>query len=171
MEAGVSGAREIAKAIAAHDDFLAGFLDRPPQTNELGRSSVILGGALIAAAATGLPLETFEIGPSAGLNLHFDRYAHELGVGSFGSLSATLRLSCDWRGARARRRVADRLPRRLRRRSAPMAAIAGAGAAATREAPLARLQMEADGDTRSAALTLTLWPETFALGRADFHGR
>jgi hypothetical protein len=40
-------------------------------------------------------------------------------------------------------------------------------------APLARLSMEADGQTPDAALTLTLWPtgETIPLGRADFHGR
>jgi hypothetical protein len=33
--------------------------------------------------------------------------------------------------------------------------------------------MEADGDMRSAAVSLTLWPggESAALGRADFHGR
>lgn len=39
--------------------------------------------------------------------------------------------------------------------------------------PLARLAMEADGQTPGAALTLTLWPEgrTIPLGRADFHGR
>ncbi|PWB93006.1 DUF2332 domain-containing protein [Methylosinus sporium] len=249
-------AREIARAIEAHDDFLAGFLDRPPQTNETGRSSVILGGALIVAAATGLPLETFEIGASAGLNLHFDRYAYDLGVGAFGDPSAPLRLACDWRGAapsldaplqivshagcdvdpldpgeaehRARllayvwpdqserlarmetalacaaarperveradagdwlaarlaapptRNVArfvyhtvvwQYLPLETKRRAT--AALEAAGATTSRETPLARLQMEADGDTRSAALTLTLWPggESLALGRADFHGR
>ncbi|WP_156747728.1 DUF2332 family protein, partial [Methylosinus sp. 3S-1] len=53
------------------------------------------------------------------------------------------------------------------------AAIAAAGAAATPQAPFAWARMEADGDMRSAAVTLTLWPggESVALGRADFHGR
>lgn len=53
------------------------------------------------------------------------------------------------------------------------ALIAAAGAAATQEAPLARLQMEADGQTPGAALSLQIWPagETHAVGRADFHGR
>lgn len=39
--------------------------------------------------------------------------------------------------------------------------------------PIARLSMEADGQSPGAALTLTLWPgnETVPLGRADFHGR
>ncbi|MBG0810994.1 DUF2332 family protein [Methylosinus sp. H3A] len=249
-------AREIERAIDEHDVFLAGFLDRPPQTNEAGRSSVILGGALIVAAATGLPLETLEIGASAGLNLNFDRYAYDLRVGAFGAPAAELRLACDWRGAAPSLETAlrivsragcdidpldpsdaehrarllayvwpDQMERLARmeqalvlaaarrerveradagdwlatRLSAPpagslarfvyhtvvwqylppetkrnaMATLEAAGAAATPETPLARLQMEADGDTRSAALTLTLWPggESFALGRADFHGR
>lgn len=38
---------------------------------------------------------------------------------------------------------------------------------------VARLSLEADGQTPGAALSLTLWPggETIPLGRADFHGR
>ena len=44
---------------------------------------------------------------------------------------------------------------------------------AGRTAPVARLSLEADGQTPGAALTLTVWPggETISLGRADFHGR
>lgn len=51
--------------------------------------------------------------------------------------------------------------------------LASAGARATRESPLARIAMEADGSPAGAALTATLWPggQTFRLGRADFHGR
>ncbi len=53
------------------------------------------------------------------------------------------------------------------------ALIAQAGARATRDAPLARLQMEADGKPDGAALTLQVWPsgERHEIGRADFHGR
>ncbi|KQW29362.1 hypothetical protein ASE36_13045 [Rhizobium sp. Root274] len=53
------------------------------------------------------------------------------------------------------------------------ALIAGAGSRATEAAPLARLQLEADGKPEGAALLLTLWPtgETREIGRADFHGR
>lgn len=48
-----------------------------------------------------------------------------------------------------------------------------AGARATGEAPLARLQMEADGQPDGASLTLQIWPsgERHEIGRADFHGR
>lgn len=54
-----------------------------------------------------------------------------------------------------------------------VALLADAGRRATPEAPLARLAMEADGQTPGAGLTLQLWPEgeVIALGRADFHGR
>ncbi|EKF58827.1 hypothetical protein QWE_14712 [Agrobacterium albertimagni AOL15] len=53
------------------------------------------------------------------------------------------------------------------------ALIAEAGTRATDAAPLARLQLEADGKPEGAALLLTLWPagETREIGRADFHGR
>lgn len=53
------------------------------------------------------------------------------------------------------------------------AMIAEVGARATEDAPLARLQFEADGKPEGAALLLTLWPtgETREIGRADFHGR
>ena len=51
--------------------------------------------------------------------------------------------------------------------------ISAAGAAATDEAPLARLQMEGDGQTPGAALSLQIWPggEKHLIGRADYHGR
>lgn len=89
----------IAAAIADHDAVLAGFLDSPPQTNEAARSAVILGGALTIAEETRLPLQTYEIGASAGLNLHFDRYFYDLGSGRWGDPAAVVRLSCAWSGA------------------------------------------------------------------------
>ncbi len=51
--------------------------------------------------------------------------------------------------------------------------IAEAGARATPDAPLARLQMEADATPGGAAMTLQIWPggEKQEIGRADFHGR
>jgi hypothetical protein len=50
--------------------------------------------------------------------------------------------------------------------------IAAAGARSTTDAPLARLQMEAD-DKKGATLNLQIWPtgEKHEIGRADFHGR
>ena len=63
------------------------------------------------------------------------------------------------------------LPKALQEKGEAL--IAAAGARATEEAPLARLQMEADAEKGSAALTLQIWPsgEKHLVGRADFHGR
>lgn len=69
----------VAETICAHDIFLTAFLDSPPQTNEVGRSSMILGATLIVADETGLPLSIMEIGASAGLNLLFEHYRFALG--------------------------------------------------------------------------------------------
>lgn len=82
----------IEAAVAAHDSFLAGWLDSPPQTNEVSRSASILGGCLTIAAATGLPLELYEIGSSAGLNLGFDRWHYDLGAASWGPAGSAVRI-------------------------------------------------------------------------------
>jgi len=86
--------------IAAHGDDLVGLLDSAPQTNEVARSAVLLGGLLTIAAQTGLPLALNEIGASAGVNLHPDCYRYDLGAGrGWGPPDAPLTIACDWRGA------------------------------------------------------------------------
>lgn len=49
-------------------------MDLPVQTNEVGRCAALLPGFLTVASETGLPLRLLEVGASAGLNLHWDRY-------------------------------------------------------------------------------------------------
>jgi len=49
---------------------------RITNTNEVGRSAVLAPGFARVAEETGLALALVEIGPSAGLNLNFDRYAY-----------------------------------------------------------------------------------------------
>jgi hypothetical protein len=89
----------VAAAIARHDAFLTGYLDSAPQTNEVARSALILGGALHLAARVGLPLDVYEIGSSAGLNLAFDEYRYELGNGlAWGSRDASVAIASTWRG-------------------------------------------------------------------------
>jgi hypothetical protein len=87
-------------AIAALGSDLVALLDSAPQTNEVARSGVLLGGLLTIAAATGLPLALNEIGASAGVNLHPDCYGYDLGAGRrWGPPDAPLTIACDWRGA------------------------------------------------------------------------
>jgi hypothetical protein len=90
----------LAAAIAQHDKFLLAYLDSPPQTNEVARSGIILAGMTEVVRVTGQPLETLEIGASAGLNLGFADYRYDLGNGRrWGRADAPLTLACDWQGA------------------------------------------------------------------------
>jgi len=88
----------IAEAVLSHDEFLCAYLDSPPQTNEVGRSSALLGAALLVAQRTGLSLEWHEIGASAGLNLGFDQYYYELGSVSYGDPASPVRIHSSWEG-------------------------------------------------------------------------
>lgn len=56
-------------------DAVREWLDRPPQTNEVGRSAALLAGLLEVSRATPLPIRLFEIGASGGLNLLADRFS------------------------------------------------------------------------------------------------
>jgi hypothetical protein len=246
----------LAQAITKHDAFLHDYLDSAPQTNEVKRCAILLGGALVVARESGLPLDLLEIGASAGLNLGFDSYRYEFGEGIWGDPAAPVTIRSDWRGASppldaplavASRRACDLnpldpgnpahrervmsyiwpdqsdrtattqaafdaaalqpwrvekadaaewvearlanpqehgqarllmhtimwqyLPEATKRRIEQ--AMTKAAATATKEAPLAWLRMEADGQSGSAAVTLTIWPDGGAreIARADFHGR
>lgn len=88
----------ILAAIDQEDVFLTAYLDGPPQTNEVARSNAILGGCLFIAGKTGRPLELFEIGSSAGLNLSFDRYGYDLGPGRWGPADAPVQIASRWEG-------------------------------------------------------------------------
>ena len=89
----------MAETVRALDGELAAFLSGPPQTNEVARSGVLLGGHLTIAAETGLPIALCEIGSSAGLNLHPDCYQYELGpAGRWGAANAPVTIATEWRG-------------------------------------------------------------------------
>ena len=88
----------VAGALDRHGPAVLRFLQSPPQTNEVARCAVLLGGFLAIAGQTGRPLALLEIGASAGLNLHWDGYAYALGEASWGPATAPLRLGPEWRG-------------------------------------------------------------------------
>jgi hypothetical protein len=87
-------------ALTARADYFAGYMRHEPQTNEVRRSAVLLGGFLTAARETGLPLRTFELGASAGLNQFWDRFHYDLGPGlAWGPADSPVRIPAEWRGA------------------------------------------------------------------------
>jgi len=71
-------------------------LTRPPQTNEIGRSASLIGGFLVVAAETRLPVRALEIGSSAGLNLRFDRYRYEQADRGYGPPDSPVRFAGLW---------------------------------------------------------------------------
>lgn len=85
-------------ALASHPEHLAQYLQSTPQTNEVGRAAVLLGGLSIVARRTGLPLAVREIGASAGLNLLWDRFRYTLGAQQWGDTASPVHIASDWRG-------------------------------------------------------------------------
>ncbi len=85
-------------ALDDHAEALLRFVDSPPQTNEIGRSAVLAAGFLTIAERTSLPLALFEIGSSAGLNLRWDSYGHDLGGVRLPADDGAPVLEPEWRG-------------------------------------------------------------------------
>ena len=85
--------------VEEHLDVLRERVRRPVQTNEVGRSSVLLGGLLEVVRRWPLPVRLLEVGASGGLNLLLDRYAHEVADGVvLGDPASPVRLVRPWRG-------------------------------------------------------------------------
>jgi len=78
-------------AVADRADEVLEHLDRPVQTNEVGRCTGLIGGFLQVARETRLPIVALEVGASAGLNLRFDQYRYASGGTTFGEPSSKVR--------------------------------------------------------------------------------
>jgi hypothetical protein len=74
------------------------WLESAPQTNEVGRSAVLMSGLLVVADRFPQPMELLELGASAGLNLALDRYGYDLGGLRAGDPGSQLRLAPEWTG-------------------------------------------------------------------------
>jgi hypothetical protein len=85
--------------IAAQPPEVRDALTHPVQTNEVFRSTALLGGFLLVARDTGLPLRVLELGSSAGLNLRFDHYRYEQAGAAFGPAGSPVRFVDPWSGA------------------------------------------------------------------------
>ncbi|MET0238732.1 MAG: DUF2332 domain-containing protein [Sphingobium sp.] len=87
-----------AALLAVHRERVAAMLTHEPQTNEVRRSACLLGGFLVIARDTGLPLRCFELGASAGLNSLWDRFRYEIRGDHWGDPGSPVVLPCRWDG-------------------------------------------------------------------------
>lgn len=81
------------------DELLPIIRTRLTQTNEVRRSAVLLPAFASVASQTERPLSLIEIGPSAGLNLLFDRYQYRYGPVRIGDPASPVVLDSEPRGA------------------------------------------------------------------------
>lgn len=96
-----SGSRlwhEVERVLREHEEVLTTWLEQPPQTNEVARSTLLMAGLCVVAEQSGLPVSLYELGASAGLNLLLDKYGYRYGDAAFGPADAALVFTPDWRG-------------------------------------------------------------------------
>lgn len=73
------------------------FIQSPPQTNETRRSITLLACFLDFARTWRGPIDMLELGASAGLNLHWDKFAYRPNGWSWGGDSPVV-VDTDWNG-------------------------------------------------------------------------
>lgn len=90
--------REFRAVLERRSERLRTLVDRPVQTNEVGRCAALLPGFLAVAAATGLPLRLLEVGASAGFNLAWDSYRYASGPFTWGPPDSPLTIRFELEG-------------------------------------------------------------------------
>lgn len=86
-------------AILQHADFIDEYLNSPPQTNEVGRSAILLPALLQLSRRHQRPFNLFELGASAGLNQGLAHFSYDYDAWQWGDKSSPVQLACEWRGA------------------------------------------------------------------------
>jgi hypothetical protein len=86
------------RVVAVHDAWLAAWLERVPQTNEVGRAGVLWPGILEIARRFGPNIQLLELGASAGLNLNLDQFSYCLGGVASGNPTSLVQLTPTWVG-------------------------------------------------------------------------
>lgn len=84
------------RLLAEQREDVAAGLDRPPQTNEVGRAAALYGALL--QGPRDLPVRLTEIGASAGLNLRADRFGYLAAGRVLGDAASRVRLDPAWAG-------------------------------------------------------------------------
>jgi hypothetical protein len=87
------------RVLAEQGETVRGWLDRPPQTNEVGRAAALLGALRHIAAEASLPIRLAEVGASAGLNLRADHYFVSGPAGRHGNPDSPVALTNGWLGS------------------------------------------------------------------------
>jgi hypothetical protein len=97
--------------LGRRDELLALLRTRLTQTNETRRCAYLLPAfAAVAELGEGRPLALVEIGPSAGLNMLWDRYGYSYGDGSvYGDAASPVQITTELRGP-ARPPIPERPP-------------------------------------------------------------
>ncbi len=68
------------------------------QTNEVGRSALLLPAFELVSAISGRPLNFIDIGAAAGLNLLWSRYFFDYGSVTYGRRESQVQIRCELRG-------------------------------------------------------------------------
>ncbi len=83
------------ETLRTHREWVERFVaEQPVQTNEVQRCWALLP-AFLSVAADGRPVDLVELGPSAGLNLLWDRYAYRYSEARWGPRDAPLELAAE----------------------------------------------------------------------------
>ncbi len=97
---GIDAWTDLRATLAAHADEIGMLAQRSVQTNEVQRSWMLLPCFLEVARRSGAAtFDLLELGPSAGLNLVWDRYGYEYARGTWGAGDASLVLRGEERRA------------------------------------------------------------------------
>ena len=86
------------ETVEEHESEISVLIEDGVQTNEVGRSAVLVGGYAAVTHRTSLPLRILEVGASAGLNLRWDHFAYDTGRVVCGDPDSPVRFAGVWQG-------------------------------------------------------------------------